>query len=237
MDKLTRVSNSLRGKKLIVCSGDYYQFIESVKIKFDIGPDAEICLQDDEGAEIDEQVFPILLEQPATPNIEFIIKGEEQAELSLDYSFAPSSSLVYSENSTKHGNSLPVLSPIKAVPQSPQFTQDILYDKINRSGLIQSRLRSIHRNLKGTKPPKRVQPTSNTGPKPKFPKPSLEESSDENVDLIAQLNSTTLKDEGELKRLTLETFSHRNYLRRTSDPSILRLYRVWHLRGYEFDLE
>ncbi|XP_035711476.1 uncharacterized protein LOC118436919 [Folsomia candida] len=123
MDKLTRVSNSLRGKKLIVCSGDYYQFIESVKIKFDIGPDAEICLQDHEGAEIDEQVFPILLEQPATPNIEFIIKGEEQAELSLDYSFAPSSSLVYSENSTKHGNSLPVLSPIKAVPQSPQFTQ------------------------------------------------------------------------------------------------------------------
>lgn len=66
-----------------------------MKIKFDIGPDAEICLQDDEGAEIDEQVFPILLEQPATPNIEFIIKGEEQAELSLDYSFAPSSSLVY----------------------------------------------------------------------------------------------------------------------------------------------
>lgn len=37
----------------------------------------ELSLQDEEGAEIDEQVLPILLDQATTPNLIFLLNGEE----------------------------------------------------------------------------------------------------------------------------------------------------------------
>lgn len=48
----------------------------SVKAKFDVTPESEIVLEDDQGAEIDSEVFPVLLEQISIPNICFFVKGE-----------------------------------------------------------------------------------------------------------------------------------------------------------------
>ncbi|XP_035711606.1 uncharacterized protein LOC118436986 isoform X3 [Folsomia candida] len=47
-----------------------------MKQKFDLDLGSDIYLQDDQEAEIDEDVFPILVEQPVTPNIVFFVKGE-----------------------------------------------------------------------------------------------------------------------------------------------------------------
>lgn len=54
----------------------FYFFSFLVREKFKLDVDAEIRLQDEEGAEIDEEVFPALLEQTVIPMIIFKIEGE-----------------------------------------------------------------------------------------------------------------------------------------------------------------
>ncbi|OXA37748.1 hypothetical protein Fcan01_27538, partial [Folsomia candida] len=60
MEKLIRVSNTFRGKKLILSPGDYDDFLSKVKVKFNLEPDVVISLEDDHGAEVDDEVFPTL---------------------------------------------------------------------------------------------------------------------------------------------------------------------------------
>lgn len=47
-----------------------------VKVKFNLEPDVVISLEDDHGAEVDDEVFPTLWEQGGTPNIVFNVKDE-----------------------------------------------------------------------------------------------------------------------------------------------------------------
>ena len=68
--------------------------------KFELEIGTEIFLQDDQGAEIDDEAFPILAESLITPNIEFFVKGETQTEVELDPA-SPVSSIIYGEQFIK----------------------------------------------------------------------------------------------------------------------------------------
>ncbi|OXA54544.1 hypothetical protein Fcan01_11462 [Folsomia candida] len=115
---------------------------------------------------------------------------------------------------------------------------DILYDEINRSGLIQQRLKWIHRNIR--KPEvdtrRRKKEESQGGPKPKIAKGAEEVFP--NLELTAALNSSTKK--GEIVSLMKETFEHRNQIRRSNDQSVLRVYSKFaecsYLVNFEFSL-
>jgi len=104
-----------------------------------------------------------------------------------------------------------------------------LYDDINRSGLIQARLRAIHRNLKTTKPPDRPRQTplkTTGGPKPKQLRLEPQDYPPNCDELIRQLNSTCAKSGvPEIKKLMVETFAHRQHLRHSNDTNILKIYR------------
>lgn len=102
---------------------------------------------------------------------------------------------------------------------------------MSRSGLIQARLRAIHRNVKNTGENlkftrKRATTSTTGGPKPKVLfNPETDEIPQNVDDLILQLNGTCSKSgTDEIKRLMQETFPHRKQLRTNSDPSILKQY-------------
>ncbi|OXA48785.1 hypothetical protein Fcan01_16138 [Folsomia candida] len=84
MTYLIRVSNITRGKKIIVSTDNYQEFLIEVKLEFKLDEESEISLQDDHGAEISEKVFCFFVKQQATPNIEFLVKGEIQTELTVN---------------------------------------------------------------------------------------------------------------------------------------------------------
>lgn len=52
------------------------QLYFTVRIKFELADDIQILIEDDQGAEIDADVFPILWEEEK-PNITFRIQGED----------------------------------------------------------------------------------------------------------------------------------------------------------------
>lgn len=111
--------------------------------------------------------------------------------------------------------------------------QDLLFDDVNRTGLIQSRLRWLHRNLKVDNKDvkvkgKRAAPAMTGGPtggptsKQISPdqdcQPALEET-------INKLNGLSSKSENhEIKALVEATLPHRNQLRSTNAQSILKIY-------------
>ncbi|OXA55539.1 hypothetical protein Fcan01_08664, partial [Folsomia candida] len=84
MSYLIRVSNITRGKKIIVSIDNYQEFLIEVKLDFELDDQSDISLQDDQGAEISEKVFSFFVKQQATPNIEFLVKGEIQTELTVN---------------------------------------------------------------------------------------------------------------------------------------------------------
>lgn len=104
----------------------------------------------------------------------------------------------------------------------------MLYDDVNRSGLIQARLRAIHRNVKqGDKKVKKRLPPRSGGPQlkrrnstqPRFEEcPNVDRSLHEFNDIVCRTNTA------ELKRLMTETFQHRCHIRLTNAQSILTLY-------------
>lgn len=51
--------------------------IFTVKQKFLLDPDAKISFEDEYGAEVDEDIFPILLQQHSIPNVTVKIFGED----------------------------------------------------------------------------------------------------------------------------------------------------------------
>lgn len=51
--------------------------------KFNLADDVAISLEDEQGAEVDEEVFPVLWEVGGTPNITFSVRGEDSNEISL----------------------------------------------------------------------------------------------------------------------------------------------------------
>ncbi|XP_035700557.1 uncharacterized protein LOC118433081 [Folsomia candida] len=309
MTKLVRVCNLARGKKLIISSGDYEQFLRSVKTKFQVETDNDIILEDDHGAEVDEEVFPILLDQGIIPAITFKIVGEDAAS---DGSYTPQCQQIYYINSPA-----PISPQSPATPASPQgedyFKQalesyierkpdlkelvsncnaerlvdsaaatklindfvsvlidlrgdlpstsdqlrfakaiieiipcwkypdsidgiDILYDTVNRSGLIQTRLRWIHRNVKEKNPLKSLKrPVASGAGAP------ISNKQDGHVQIaaddiaIAELNSSLPEDE--VRRLMIQTLEHRNYLRGTNENSVLRVYRKFLECGFLINFE
>lgn len=48
-----------------------------MKSKFGLHSDTKINLEDDQGAEVDEEIFSILFEQEVIPNLVFLVEGEE----------------------------------------------------------------------------------------------------------------------------------------------------------------
>ena len=102
-----------------------------------------------------------------------------------------------------------------------------MYDEVNRAGLIQSRLRTIHRNLKGqsSSTPKRRLPVATGGPKPKIQPNSLPPSALVDNELVVKLNSADTKNEQiNIRKLMQESLPHRNSLRLSGDNSILKVY-------------
>lgn len=110
------------------------------------------------------------------------------------------------------------------------FFQDILYDEVGRSGLIQMRLRWIHRNLKkiNGKPQHQQPPIDTSGPKPKLQK--FGDPVAPNTEVLLKLNSST--DDGELVRLMKETLMHRNQIRGSAGRTILQDYSKFRECGY-----
>jgi hypothetical protein len=107
---------------------------------------------------------------------------------------------------------------------------------VNRTGLIQNRLRTIHRNLKTDLSPKQRQKRKSVdsgGPKAKSTNKVIQESDietqvepDEYENLVLELNGLSPK-QGllEIKQLIKRTLPHRNYLRETNNQSILKIYQ------------
>jgi hypothetical protein len=57
---------------------------------------AQVSLEDDQGAEIDTEIFPFLLEQTSTPNIVFHVDGDQPPVNNLfDNSPTPGSQIIY----------------------------------------------------------------------------------------------------------------------------------------------
>lgn len=102
-----------------------------------------------------------------------------------------------------------------------------MYDDVNRYWLIQNRLKTIHRNLKGELPtvkPKRQSSCASDGPKKKYSK-NVQDHSHFSDDHVNHLNSICKKDVAKIKELMNETIGHRNYLRSIGDSSVLKIYR------------
>lgn len=75
---------------------NYFIFIYlSVKLKFSLEPETILSLQDDQGADIDEEVLPYYLDQTVIPNITFIVEGEVISELSPEGSVAGAPQIIY----------------------------------------------------------------------------------------------------------------------------------------------
>jgi hypothetical protein len=103
-----------------------------------------------------------------------------------------------------------------------------LYDKVNRSGLIQKRLKEIHRNLKKQgnplKRPATLQPTF--GPKSQRQQTDSSDVQDSDFERdILLLNGTSSRRAEEIKDLMGKTFFHRDKLRKTNEQSILAVYK------------
>lgn len=103
--------------------------------------------------------------------------------------------------------------------------QDILFDEIGRSGLIQRRLRTIHQKLKTTEKKKELRAKKTQlgtgGPKPKTAK--LDDNGQ--YELVRSLNGSSAKSgSAEIIKLAQDTLEHRNYLRRVNPQSILLVY-------------
>ncbi|XP_035716445.1 uncharacterized protein LOC118439316 [Folsomia candida] len=299
MSKLVRVSNLTRGKKVLISNGNYSEFLLEVKAKFDLEPDVEVILKDDQGAEIQADVFLVLLDLVLIPNLEFIIKDEFQNEVPLSFNLDPGiSSHVGSQNDsvnscsslTTFGQNLDFTQILKSTVDSnhelqnlvtecnskgfvnkqsstilincfvtklieikgpspstadqrlfaisilnilpcwryPQSAEgiDILFDDVNRSGLIQSRLRAIHQKLNAEQPNrKRSSQIKTLGSHSKTSKTAVAESPEFNEKLVQDLNSASTKDGGGLiKELMGATLDHRNYLRSTRDNLFLKIY-------------
>ena len=64
-----------------------------VRSKYNIAEEIEISLEDEQGAEIDEEVFPILVDQPQIATIIFKLKGE----LIPEDSFPVTSQIIHGE--------------------------------------------------------------------------------------------------------------------------------------------
>ena len=60
-----------------------------MRSKFQLDFDADIKLEDDQGAEIDEEIFPALVEENQIPNINFRVEGEDDVGISIASSPGP----------------------------------------------------------------------------------------------------------------------------------------------------
>ncbi|XP_021951195.1 probable cytochrome P450 4p3 [Folsomia candida] len=90
MTKLVRIFNGGIGEKLIVCeTTGYHDFMNLVRTKFLLPEEAELPLQDEEGAEEDEEVLPILLQQATTPNLILYAKGEDTGATTFEVITSP----------------------------------------------------------------------------------------------------------------------------------------------------
>ncbi|OXA63063.1 hypothetical protein Fcan01_02739 [Folsomia candida] len=129
------------------------------------------------------------------------------------------------------------LLPCWKYPGSPEGI-DILYDDQSRSGLIQNRLRWIHRNviaIDDNKLLKRKANAGNTGQHANEGTSEAEEPPQLNQNIIDELNSTTI--EADIVRLIKATFQHRAYLRKTNENSILKVYRKFTECDFLINLE
>ncbi|OXA49146.1 hypothetical protein Fcan01_15418 [Folsomia candida] len=298
-----------------------------VRSKFQLDNDVPIELEDEEGAEIDSEVFPLFLGQSSIPNVVFQIRGEVSSQSEHIHSTC-SQAVFYVNNSSPSSTSFsPIVVPsgdqevdnykqilvwhmeqnpelenlvsecnrnkfveastgsilikefvgklvqIKGQVESPSTREqklfakailelvpawrypgtvdgiDILYDEVNRSGLVQAKLRHIHKNLKSGSN-NRVAPTrkrvdqDSGGPIPKSSKllvQVVEEITSNFDSLIHDLNSTCPKTGlSEISRLMKETLPHRAQLRLISNPSLLKLYPKFtecdFLINHEFNL-
>lgn len=105
------------------------------------------------------------------------------------------------------------------------FWQDILYDDVNRGGLIQTKLRQIHRNTTKKNPTKRkATPVVSGGPRPKLlAVAGVEEK--EVPEELALLNSAGPKTaEAEIEKFMVKLLPHRNNIRRVSASRLLLEY-------------
>lgn len=113
--KLVRVSNNIRGKKLISSDGNFEEFLSSgkqtypytifkqyllgfikvlrtfslyllVRSKFELDEAENITFVDEYGAEVDSDVFPILVSLDGIQNIIFKLE-EESSVLEIDLSY------------------------------------------------------------------------------------------------------------------------------------------------------
>jgi len=66
-----------------------------VKSKFGLEGEQEIEFEDEQGAEIDVEVFPILIEQPIIPNVVFHLKGEVQITINPPNCNTGTSQVIY----------------------------------------------------------------------------------------------------------------------------------------------
>lgn len=66
--------------------------------KFELDPELSIILEHDQGAEVDIDVFPILLDQLTIPNLNFKVSGEEVTEISITPSCALDQQYFYGKN-------------------------------------------------------------------------------------------------------------------------------------------
>ncbi|OXA42758.1 hypothetical protein Fcan01_22415 [Folsomia candida] len=84
--KLVRVSNSRRPLKLISSNGSLEEFELSVRRNYELDNDSVIQFEDDHGAAINAETFPILLSIFPIADIGFKLVGEETAEIAIDLS-------------------------------------------------------------------------------------------------------------------------------------------------------
>ncbi|OXA38419.1 hypothetical protein Fcan01_26908 [Folsomia candida] len=92
--KLVRVSNNIRGKKLISSDGNFEEFLSSVRSKFELDEAENITFVDEYGAEVDSDVFPILVSLDGIQNIIFKLE-EESSVLEIDLSYNNTSQSSY----------------------------------------------------------------------------------------------------------------------------------------------
>ncbi|OXA48803.1 hypothetical protein Fcan01_16219 [Folsomia candida] len=120
---------------------------------------------------------------------------------------------------------------------------DILFDQVGRGGLIQARLRHIHKSINKDKPKaqrKRALPrTEDSSPKRVAVGTEVADSS--TLDSIRKLSGLCPKTaENEIKRLMQETLQYRSMLRQTRQLGIINTYNKFlecdFLINYEFSL-
>ncbi|OXA41141.1 hypothetical protein Fcan01_24092 [Folsomia candida] len=285
-----------------------------VKSKFGLHSDTKINLEDDQGAEVDEEIFSILFEQEVIPNLVFLVEGEEppivyvdtppsiiggpysppsvfqnreeseeesyrqvlnshieanlhirelveETNIKLFVSNDASSTLIKEfvalliqlkgESPTARDQALFAKAIIHVVPSwrrngsDSKFGTDILYDDVTRTGLIQARLRFIHKSINkdqvSTGSKRAVAPTGGPSPKSVPGDKRLDEDIDAPLEAIEKLNCLSSKTSAqEIKSLFLETLSHRNHLGKVGVNSILKIYTKFldcdFLIKYEFSL-